>query len=167
MGFSMRDSFKLDQEIDLIVHPVIRDWVKWNLSQMDERWWTRPASARYHPGFARGHAGLVNHIRAAVLCGVELANAFDLSEIERDIILAALLTHHCVDDLTQEGVELLFQEGPTLSQPAKESIVDVLENIKGRWSSEPRNDWYNDRLILAAHLADFMSSRPWLSISQL
>ncbi len=52
-----------------------------------------PKSISHHPDCCRVEGGLIRHVKRAVAIGNEMCRALDLSETQREIVLAALLLH--------------------------------------------------------------------------
>lgn len=84
-----------EKEISYINNDFVKRVVNAGINILPEYFFHVPASSsgKYHPNYALGDGGLYRHTRAAVGVAVELFRIYNFSEIERDMIVAALILH--------------------------------------------------------------------------
>lgn len=180
------DINSLQQEIDSISRPEIRELVIRCLEHAPDYFWRIPASStgNHHPSFALGEGGLVRHTKAAVRIALELIPSWyvylpgyePIKPDRRDCIIAALILH----DTCKRGVPdtgktdtghpiiprryyLPFRD---LAPHYYDWIMSLVARHMGPWGPEwpvtsDMTDW---KLV---HLADFLASRRWVQANGL
>ena len=73
----------------------LRDFVIHQLSIVPEKFWTIPASStgKHHPEQSNGEGGLVRHILATLYFAREFCIAYNVTDEEKDCIIAAVILH--------------------------------------------------------------------------
>jgi len=178
------------QELGLIHDTEIRDFVVDVIDTMAPGYfWTSPASTtgKYHPQLSLGEGGIIRHTKLAVWWGVEFMRTEEVTGLEHDVVIAALILH----DLKKNGDTLAggkpiiggivhshgtrladdiwSKKFKNLSGPAPIYAVLILEGIAhhmGRWTcpnwtqNPPRSqDWQRTIIRRIVHLADYCASR--------
>lgn len=159
-------------ELNLISNTEIKKSVIEILRDLPDYFWNIPAAStgKYHPKYAQGPGGLVRHTRAATIIAADLFTIYEFSEIEEDIILAALILH---DGLKLGDPEHRYTvaEHPTLMSsriihhnPKFVRIAACVASHMGQWTNGllplPKTD-----LEKFVHLCDYLASRKRLEVN--
>lgn len=133
------------------------------------------STGKYHPEYATGEGGLLRHTQAAVRIAVGMFAITKYSDIERDIIVAALILHDtfkhgrlwskytCADHPVIAYREVLEH----LDSPYKTEIADAIHSHMGKWNT----DYRTKREIMPkpqtaiqkyVHTCDYLASRKYL-----
>ena len=159
----------------------VKDFTWTCLENAPAYFWIIPAavSKKRHPPFARTVGGLKNHTMAACYFAMELCKAFDISELEKDYVLSAVLLH----DTCKRGIKHynmryfpIHQMLPRLrynKYKKKHSIRNdfnmIMKLIESHMGSikdghviEGKNPITEDMSLLQriVYLADYTASRP-------
>jgi hypothetical protein len=148
--------------------------------------WTIAASStgKYHPGYALGEGGLVRHTKAAVgLAHDMLSLEFyqtKFSEIERDIIIAALILHDTVKHgkgeaytvfghplLAAELIRKCNAEAEMLTPKQETLLCSAIASHMGQWTTSkyapgvtlPKPKTEMQKFV---HLCDYLASHRYL-----
>lgn len=180
-----KDYFK--KELGYIKNERIRESCKTMISLLPDYFFLIPASStgKYHPEFTLGDAGLVRHVKAAVIIAHDLLENPTIGEKytsdEKDLMIMALLLH---DGLKSGLVHNRYTQfdHPTLiknyiiDNKDKLSLEDnelkllgkVIESHMGPWNTD-----YNGNEVLPkpktkyenfVHMCDYLASRKYLNI---
>lgn len=171
-------------ELSLISDPVIRKFVEdFLVNEVPKYFWEIPASSsgRYHPAFALGEGGLVRHVKAAVFFATQFFELYELSDKEKDIMIAALILHDCFKQgESDEGCGNTVHEHPILAarhiadfNGPKErfEIASCVATHMGKWTTSKYSDVVLDEpktlLQKIVHRADYFGSRRGISLPEL
>lgn len=143
----------------------IRAWVEKKLDDVPSYFWEIPASTsgKYHPEYSQGEGGLVRHTRAVVFFVIELSRAWELSEKELDMAIAATVLHDTWK-CGKDGKHTVYEHPEIAAEWAREDakegsvrwiIADMIETHMGQWGNrKPKTklEWF-------LHTADYLASR--------
>lgn len=171
---------EFDGELKLIQQPLIRSFVRECLDHTPSYFWAIPASStgKHHPTDENVVGGAVLHTRRAVKIGEDLCRNFDITGDDRDCVIAALIMH----DLNKSGLNgdpvdhtvaghgglwiLMVSDFLTAKDfYADKNLREIARLISihmGRWDSP--FIIADDKLGLAVQLADYVSSREYISV---
>lgn len=182
----------LDRYVDMICTSEIKDHVKLVLEKSPDYFWHIPASstAKYHPRPARERFGLAGyHTPAAVQIALELFNNDTVqrfSQIERDIIIGALLCHDVVKNgveyskYTDAGHGMLLEKLMGIDpddyqedgEPTPLCIMYAcIRSHMGQWNTDFRDKSKVvapkpvDRIERFVHMCDYLASRKCIEIN--
>lgn len=171
------------KELNAIKRSDIRCFCELALNSLPDYffWAAASSTGKYHPNYAQGPGGLVRHEKAAVGIAIELfkcESIFRFSEIEKDIIIAALLLHdgcksgktysHTKPDHPLLVVSLLKELNHCLHQELFESICDCIVSHMGHWNKDfeteilPLPQTKTQKFV---HICDFLASRKCLEFN--
>ncbi len=179
------DYFK--KELNYIKNPKIRNSCKTMIELLPDYFFEIPASStgKYHPEFTLGTAGLVRHVKAAVIIARDLlenpAIGDKYTRDEKDLMLMALILHDGLKSGLTHNRYTQFDH-PTLiknyimDNKDKLELTDaelkfvgkVIESHMGPWNKD-----YNGNEVLPVpktkyenfvHMCDYLASRKYLNI---
>ena len=150
----------------------ISQWVLAMLDITPQAFWEKATSStgKYHRADENQPGGQIIHTMRVCLVAEHLVRMDELTEIERDILLAAAILH----DICKYGVdgktEHTLSEHPQLVNKLRESnmlflppcefdtqIINTIEQHSGRWTIAPFPT--KTKLGRLLHIADFIASR--------
>lgn len=139
----------LEEEIEKINNPIIKDLVLRAFENVDDRFYIEAASttAKYHPEFSLGEGGLVRHTLAVVHFTDRLIRSHDeLSELEADLLRAAALLHDsCKCGLEFESQWTVF-EHPLL-------VYRLLDD--NGMTGDEKMYWYSINSLIVSHMGQW------------
>ena len=163
---------KLYEIAKSIKNDSIRQWVPAMLDIAPPAFWEKASSStgKYHKIDENQPGGQVIHTMRVCAVAEHLVRMDELSEMERDILLAAAILH----DICKYGVdgktEHTLSEHPQLVNKLREAnmlflppcefdtqIISTIEQHSGRWTVVPFPP--KTKLGRLLHIADFMASR--------
>lgn len=175
-----------EREINKIESEDLRDFVRFFFEERVGAWfWGSGASSsgKYHPKFAQGRGGLVRHTRAAAWFLEELLRMSSYAYMKaeyKDYARVAILLHDtrkygsgdaedkaCYKEhgkLAADDVALAWSE--FFGTPCPELLCMAIRSHMGQWV-ENREDRPFTNIDRVVHLADYMSSRPFIDVPQL
>lgn len=156
-----------ETELNLIVNDEIRNLVVEVLQLAPRYFWEAPSSTsgKHHPPDENKPGGKVLHTKRAVYIAYQLARMEDLSRLDTDLLLGAMIIH----DICSQGPDNipLQQTDPDhplsvrkittvlKDRPYYDDIMSIVEAHMGRWGPiMPKS-----KLQWVAHIADYISSR--------
>lgn len=122
------DKIKLfANELSDIVDGKAREFAKKMIENADDYFFIVPASSsgKYHPTFDLGDGGLVRHTRCVVYYSECIAESFDFTERQKDMIIVSALAH----DIKKQGDGLgkhTVKEHPILAANYMMEIANVV-----------------------------------------
>jgi hypothetical protein len=156
-----------ETELKLIMNNEIRNLVVEVLRLAPGYFWQVPSSpsGKHHPPDENKPGGKVLHTKRTVYIAYQLARMENLSQLETDLLLGAMLIHDIYsqgpDDLplqkTDPNHPLLIRKktGSLEGLPYYDDIMSIVEAHMGRWgpvTPESKLQWL-------AHIADYIPSR--------
>lgn len=178
------DKKALQKAVNQIQNPKIRDWIEMFLeTQVPDYFWEMPASTtgKYHPEFALGEGGVVRHTRVAVHIALELIDngLYKFDELERDIILSALILHdtfkkgkdggqYSVADHGVQAAEAILDDWQD-AKTIRGYIAQAVASHMGQWNKDYKTDKIvapkpANELQKFVHLCDYLASRKVLEV---
>jgi hypothetical protein len=186
ISLSFEDKIKVfEKELKQIKNEKLRQWCTDEIGSIPDWFFNVAASStgKYHPSYALGQGGLVRHTIAATEIAIGLFPIMNLTEIQQDEIICALLLHdsfkHGSDDIP---TKYTVAEHPVLIANYIKSTVDVndpeiYDNLisisslvlthMGQWNT----DYKTKRVIMPkpqtaiqnfVHMCDYLASRKYL-----
>lgn len=187
-----------NKEVDLIKTPIIRKAIQDFIEEcVPDYFFKIPASTsgKYHPQYVLGEGGLVCHTRAAIKLAVSMFALHNFSQVEKDIIVSALLLHDCF----KCGVQLDYEEShctkfehPVICASIFNSFMEkffsertfsmfnrewsyLISNCicchMGKWNTSSKSDCIlpEPRTYLEkyVHLCDYLASRRFVEVLNL
>ena len=163
--------------VSFIMDERVRVWVAhFLLKCVPDYIWEIAASSsgKYHPKYTSGKGGLIRHKRAAVQIALSLFEAksiHDFSELEQDIIIAALILHD-VNKYGETGKDYAaFRKHGQITAAAimeeaekgsiRAEIAEAIETHMGHWS-KPSPETEIQKFV---HLCDYLASRKFLEVN--
>ena len=124
----------LANEISDISDGKVREFAKKMVEEADDYFFIVPASSsgKYHPSFDLGDGGLVRHTRCVVYYSECIAESFDFSERERDMIIVCAIAH----DIKKQGDgtgKHTVKEHPIL---AANYMMEISKKVPDAFSAE-------------------------------
>lgn len=181
--FDMR--LEYDQNLQAIIDSIQNESVKHQLylafEGVPDYFFKIPASStgKYHPAYALGGGGLYRHTLAAAIIAKDLVQLemFELTDLEKDIVICALLLHDvCKLGIPQEKytrfdhpllAAKLVKERCT-DQNFVDMIVPLIESHMGQWNTSKYSDVVlpkpETKLQKIVHLCDYLASRKYLEV---
>lgn len=180
---------KLQNEINLIEVPEIKELVINTLNSCPSCFWTIPASVsgKYHNEEDKKEGGLIHHTKAVVKTAMHFCTVFDLNGCNKDIIVAACILHDCVKKYDYEKYtshehplragKLFESEYLKKYTPGEDLELDdachriksCIESHMGRWNKSnyskttlPIPETKEQQIV---HMADYIASRGDISIT--
>lgn len=174
------------KEIALIKDERLQNFARYYLDYWTpDIFWTTGASAsgKFHPDFAKGEGGLVRHTKAVVMFCDELMRMSQwayMTDARKDTAIMACIFHDtCKYGMTNKvdtneyknhaenaaiNVELAWNKYFNAACPYE--LTQAIRSHMGQWSTNRDDRPFTpiDRLV---HLADYISSRSFLSIPEL
>jgi hypothetical protein len=163
---------RLYNSLNLIKDSSISAWSASMLDMAPTAFWEKPSSStgKHHPPDENQPGGQVTHTLRVCNVANHLSNMLDLSENERDILIAAAILH----DICKYGLdgksEYMNQEHPQLVEKLRDDlgiflppcqytkeIFSTISQHMGRWTIEPLPT--ATKLGRLLHVADFIASR--------
>lgn len=157
-----------EKYVNNIKDETIKSKTKVAVDNLPDYFWTMPSSTsgKYHPKFALGEGGLFRHVSFAVEIALELFNITSLTDIQKDVIISALLLHdglkkglkesrHSVkehDDIMADWLEELWSENFT----GRKLIIEGVRSHMGQWATTRKPVSKTDKFI---HSCDYLASR--------
>lgn len=182
---SKKEIFK--REISYIKNPHYKENIEILLELLPDYFFEIPASStgKYHPSFSLGEKGLVRHTKVAVRIAHDLleneAIGKTFNDLEKDMIIMAILLHDGVKEGIPQGKYAIFdhplvvsklikenQSKTTLNEKEIDFITMMIESHMGQWNTnsysevilpKPKNKY--QRFV---HMCDFLSSRKYLDV---
>ena len=180
------DFFKT--ELNYIQDSRLRESAKKIIAALPDYFFTIPASStgKYHPKYALGKGGLVRHTKVAVKIANELLynnNTIgnDFEDLEKDIILIALMIHDGLKSGLTENKYTAFDHPLLMSSLIKENYQDfdltkeesilmssILETHMGEWTRDYKGNEVLTKPITKyqkfGHMCDFLASRKFINV---
>lgn len=168
---------KLIKEVGRILDTDIKIFVLKALKEADENFWKVPASSsgRFHPIEDLGEGGSVRHVIKASRIAHHLSIVFSLSEIDRDIVIAASILH----DIQKNGIPwgeatdgkhaFIAYEWLNkfeLKEEYKTKLLSCVRYHMGRWSqpiTESERASKPELMELIVQMSDYIASRKDIS----
>lgn len=156
-----------ETELNLIANNEIRNLVVEVLQLAPRYFWEVPSSTsgKHHPPDENKPGGKVLHTKRAVYIAYQLARMENLSELESDLLLAAMVIHDIYsqgpDDIPSQETDpshpLLVRKktAPLAGAPYYDDVMSIVEAHMGRWGPVIPES----KLQCLAHTADYISSR--------
>ncbi|MDD2392130.1 MAG: hypothetical protein PHU94_04275 [Bacilli bacterium] len=180
------DFFKT--ELNYIKDSRLRESAEKIINNLPDYFFSIPASStgKYHPAYALGDGGLVRHTKVAVKIANELLynnNTIgnDFEDLEKDIILIALMIHDGLKSGLTENKYTAFDHPLLISSLIKDNYKDfgltkeeatlmssILETHMGEWTRD-----YKGNDVLAkptskyqkfGHMCDYLASRKFINV---
>ena len=161
-----------ETELSLIANNEIRNLVVQVLQLAPRYFWEAPSSTsgKHHPRDENKPGGKVLHIKRTVYLAYQLARMENLWELERDLLLAAMVIHdiYCrgTDDIPSQKTDtshplLVRRKTAHLAgAPYYDNVMSIVEAHMGRWGPViPKS-----KLQWLAYTADYISSRREVTI---
>ena len=156
-----------ETELNLITNNEIRELIVDILRFAPRYFWQVPSStsAKYHPPDENKVGGKLLHTKRAVYIAYQLARMHDLSKLETDLLIGAMIIHdicsqgsaNIPSQRTEPDHPLLVRKITTdLEQrPYYDDVMSIVETHMGRWGPiPPKSELQN-----LAHISDYISSR--------
>lgn len=171
-----------ETEINFIESEDLRDFVRFFFDEKCGDWFFEDGASstgKYHPCFSQGEGGLVRHVRAAAWFLEELLRLSSyayMSAEYKDFARVAILLHDCRKyggmeydkacyashgALCAEAIEAAWVEMFQTSAP--ELLKMAVRSHMGQWT-ENRDERPFTPIDRVVHLADYISSRPFIDI---
>lgn len=172
-----------ETELNYIKDDVVRNDLKFLINLLPDYFFIIPASStgKYHPKFASTKNGLVKHTKVAVRIAYDLFETANFSDIDKDLIIMALVLHDGLKKGVTEEKYTCFDH-PLLSskfimehtKDLKMDINDIrkvctlIESHMGKWNTNkysktilpvPRNEM--EKFV---HRCDYLASRNYINI---
>lgn len=168
-------------ELELIQNSEVRYITELALEAVEPQFFQAAASSsgKYHPKFALGKGGLVRHTKVAVKFAVDLFRLYNFSEIEKDLIISALILHDtCKSGLNWDSdhtvtehpllVEQLYSSEVENRQVIWEEINNLIKSHMGKWNTDREGNEVlpipTTRTQKFVHLCDYLASRKWINV---
>ncbi len=161
-----------ENELDLIKGTQIKDLVVKILNLAPKYFWQIPSSSsgKWHPSDEDRIGGKVLHTRRSVYIAYHLARMEQLTELERDLLVGAMIVHDiCCQGSEDEASSTMIPGHGSLVQKKTKSlqnsphyaeIMTIVQAHMGRWAPvKPQT-----KLEKFAHIADYISSRKAVKI---
>lgn len=163
----IKDEKAFETELNLIANNEIRGLIVEVLRLAPRHFWEAPSSTsgKYHPTDENRPGGKVLHTKRAVYIAYQLARMRNLSKLDTDLLLGAMIIHDICsqgsDDIPSQKMDpdhpLLVRKITTVlkGRPYYDDIMSIVETHMGRWGPViPKS-----KLQWLAHIADYISSR--------
>ena len=164
---------RLYKETDRITSPYIRKYIQEALNNAHDQFWLIPSSSsgKYHPPEDQGQGGLIRHSIKASEIAYELANFYNISEEDRDIVVGSAMIHDIQKNGIPWGEHTVYDHGLiayhwldkfSLKNPYKDKIRKCVRFHMSRWcspKSEIKRACRANTNELIVQLSDYMSSR--------
>lgn len=181
--FDMRLGY--DQNLQAIVNSIQNESVKHQLylafEGVPDYFFKVAASStgKYHPTYALGEGGLYRHTLAATLIAKDLVQLemFELTDLEKDIVICALLLHDvCKLGILEEKYTRF--DHPLLAahlvrarctnQNFIDMVVPLIESHMGQWNTAKYSTIILPKPVTKlqkiVHLCDYLASRKYLEV---
>jgi 23S rRNA maturation-related 3'-5' exoribonuclease YhaM len=140
-------------ELNHIKDPKIREFTEKALEILPDYFWNIPASStgKHHPNYALGNGGLSRHVQSAVRIAIELfkLNMFRFSDLQKDIIIAALFLHDGVKSGIPQTKYTVHDHPLVITQYIRQhkdicdildvnildTILECIESHMGQWTT--------------------------------
>lgn len=171
-----------ETEIQFIESEDLRDFVRYFFDEKCGDWFfTEGASStgKYHPQFSQGEGGLVRHVRAAAWFLEELLRLSSYAYMDaesKDFARVAILLHDCRKYGGMEYDKTCYNIHGKLAADAMDEawveffgehssafLYHAIVSHMGQWT-ENRYDRPFTPIDRVVHLADYISSRPFIDI---
>lgn len=85
----------LNNELDYINIPDIKEWTKKTLNNVPNYFWIAKASSsgRWHPECTNKEGGLIVHVKRVVYLANRLCEGWGITSVDRDIVISACILH--------------------------------------------------------------------------
>lgn len=174
------------KELNYIKRNDILEFCKKQLNTLPNYFFEIAASStgKYHPKYALGTGGLKRHVQASIGIAIELfrcKSVYNFTELEQDIIIAALLFHdgckrgkietnHTVTTHPLDVIELLHETDHCLHPEIFECICDCISSHMGQWNTnyetgEEVLPLPHTEMQKFVHLCDYLASRKCLEFN--
>ena len=162
-----------ETELNLITTNEIRELIVDVLRCAPRYFWEVPSSTsgKHHPPDENKPGGKVLHTKRAVYIAYQLAGAHNLTKLETDLLLGAMIIHDICsqgsDDIPSQRTE---PEHPLLvrkitaaleERPYYDDVMSIVKTHMGRWGPVPPKS----KLQKLAHISDYISSRKEVGIN--
>lgn len=168
---------KLYKQIDRIIDSNIKIFTKAVLDNAPEQFWLCPSSSsgKYHPPEDQGEGGLIRHLLKASEVAYNLANFYNFSEVERDIVFSATMIHDIQKNGIPWGDKTDYTHGLIAfnwleqfsSLSSKSDIIRMCVRYHmGRWTQPQEEQHFAlipNQYELVVQLSDYMASRKSIS----
>ena len=155
----------------------IREFAKQVLDNAPEGFWTTPCSGtgRFHPSENQGHEGLIRHLIKCIITAEDLYRYLNLSERDKDIIIASTILHDIKKNGEPWGKSTDMQHGKIgadfldkfqLKEPEKTEIKNCVRYHLGRFTGTKEDvERASNPAIkeLVIRLTDYFCSRKYAS----
>jgi len=155
----------------------IKGFVKEALDNAPLGFWTTPCSGtgKYHPPENQGEGGLIRHLIKCVEVAKDLCRYYEISDRDRDIVLAGTILHDIKKngepwgkstDMEHGKIGSDFLEGFKLKEPEKTKIKNCVRYHLGRFTrtiedvKRASTPTQNEMII---QITDFFCSRKYAS----
>lgn len=163
----------LEKEINLIQDMAIKEWTKATLNNAPDYFYKAWASStgKYHPQCTCKEGGLIIHVKRAVYIANRLCTGWGIENIDRDIVLTAVILH----DIAKTGVntgtkedyinhpinaEKYFTGEVCIDKLQIDIINECIRHHMGLWTPEkirkPLESYIPHELIV--YMADYMAA---------
>lgn len=184
----MKEEIKIfTYELNHIKDEKIREFTERALEIAPEYFWKIPASStgKFHPQYALGEGGLCRHVKSAVRIAIQLLQLkmFCYSDIQKDIIISALLLHDCAkSNIPQQKYtahehplvicDYILQHKDIcniLDEKTLNTLLDCIRSHMGSWTTnkfskiilpEPKTSMQK-----FVHMADYLASRKCIEMN--
>ena len=181
--FDMR--LEYDQNLHVIVNSIQDESVKHQLylafEGVPDYFFKVAASStgKYHPSYVLGEGGLYKHTLAAALIAKDLVQLemFELTGLEKDIIICALLLHDVCKLGIPEEKYTRFDHPLLAAQLVRERctnqnfidmVTPLIESHMGQWNITKYSNAIlpkpETKLQKIVHLCDYLASRKYLEV---
>lgn len=155
----------------------IRKFAKEVLDNAPEGFWTTPCSGsgKYHPPENQGNGGLIRHLLKCVIIAKDLCKFMNLSERDKDIVLASAILHDIkkngdpwgkTTDMEHGKLGAEFLNSFKLKEPEKTEIKNCVRYHLGRFTGTKGDIGRASNLNkneLVVYLTDIFCSRKYAS----
>ena len=106
------------------------------------------STGKYHPQFSLGEGGLARHTIVVAYFASRIADAWDCTQHEKDIVIAAALLHDGIKQGKTEGhtthdhpllMANILNDKYAAKYPEAKEIAHVIESHMGRWTTSPHS----------------------------
>lgn len=162
----------------------IRKYADIALNGLPKYFWKIPASStgKYHPKYTLGDGGLVRHVQCAVRVAMALFEIIPFTQVEKDMIICALLLHDGVKKGIIEETYSKHEHPELVAQYLRDNIelrdiipfeqediiINAIRTHMGKWSENNYSKFILERpvgkLQRFVHLCDYIASRKFLNM---
>lgn len=155
-------------EINCIANTQIKNKLVSLLQILPTEFWWISASRRHHPVDERGMCGGLIHAKRTARVAIDLCQAYDLNQSDKDLVIAACLLHdglNCQQTPNTASHDKLMYEWLAHAAPDDcewGAIRDYIKRHMGPWGWEHNTGWaYKSCRIMIINTADYIASREW------